>query len=350
MLPGTINDLIWNLTDIKFGSLKVPFDTKYIIDDPSNPKYVEFNNPNNPQYIRFGKNVRTTIKDNILYILNKYSSDVFNTLSLNKYNVNVVLSIDVRNTDDCVLVLFKNNENHLKILVIDSETMTVTEDFLYSIEDLDSYTIRFSTIDSDMFYIWNKNEYQTRFISKPHYPAGRLEESDLYYLDNYKWGNATVKYNKFFANWGYHNDKSNTYNNITSCETVKNNKMYKLHHNIGRIYAMRQSANDRFYASVPLDVANNFDNSVCSESSFGFYFNNAISTIIRDTLNLFIKAYSSFSISERAVANKKLKDLVYASNDLYLNANETVNILAIQRIFLLINEIQSTLLPESIEN
>lgn len=345
-------EYIWNLADVKWGKTPAKWTTKFTID-----------NSNNPQFIKFGNNVRTSISNNKLYILNKHSSEIYKQISLSDYGVTEVLSLDVRNTDDNILLLYKKS-NKLKVLYIDSE-IGVLDDFeLESIQILDGYTteytptiidvatynIKFSDIDSDMFYIYNKFEYQTRFISNPIYPAGRLELNDLFYPLTYKWGEATIKYNLFYARWNYANDESNFYNNIVSTELAKNNKMYMLHQNIGRLFAMHQSPNDRFYNSIPLNLVANFNGTICSESTFGLYFNNSITNIVKDTVNMFIKSYGKFNIAEREVTVQKLDDLVQLSNDLYLNGNETFNVLSLQRIFLLINDLQSSLIPISVEN
>lgn len=350
--PTSTREYIWNLTDIKWGETNAKWTTKFTI-----------NNSNNPQYIKFGNNVRTSVSNNILYILNKHSSEVYNQISLSEYNVSEILSIDVRNTDDNILLLYKSSDT-IRVLSIDSENGVLDDFELLSIRILDgytrefdptvldvpSYTIKFSDIDSDMFYVYNKYEYQTRFISNPTYPAGRLELNDLFYPPNYKWGEAIIKYNLFFGRWNYANDESNFYNNLVSAEISKNNKMYMLHQNVGRLFAMHQPPNDRFYNSIPLNLVANFNGTVCSESTFGLYFNNSISNIVKDTVNMFIKSYGKFEIAEREVTVQKLDDLVQLTNDLYLNGNETFNVLSLQRIFLLINDLQSSLIPISVEN
>jgi len=307
--------------------------------------------------------VRTSISNDNLYIINKHSSEIYNEISLSNYDISEVLSLDIRNTDDNILILYKSSDT-IRVLYIDSEVGVLDDFLLDSIQILDgytmdfdptpieipNYTIKFSDIDSDMFYVYNKFEYQTRFISNPTYPAGRLELNELYYPTNYTWGEATIKYNLFYARWKYANDESNFYNNLVSTELIKNNKMYMLHQNIGRLYVMHQPPNDRFYNSIPLNLISNFNGTVCSESTFGLYFNNSISNIVKDVVNLFIKSYGKFEIRERSVAVTKLDDLVQLTNDLYLNGNETFNVLALQRVFLLINDLQASLIPISVEN
>lgn len=133
-----------------------------------------------------------------------------------------------------------------------------------------------------------------------------------------------------------------------SSELIKNNRMYLLLHNVGRLYAMRQPLNNRFLNSLPLDIAKFYDGVTCSESSLGLYFNTSISNLVKDTLNLFNQSSGSFSIYERKVISRQLNDFIFQIDDLYINGNETINVITVQRIFLLITEIQTKLLPVSI--
>lgn len=331
-------DYIWGRTNFTFGEIGITFGTKY-----------STNNPNNPEYIKFGKNVRTGFSGNTLFILNKYSSETLNEIDLSSYDIDQIMSIDIRNTDDNIIILYKS-QNDLRLLFIDPQTETITDSSIKSINDSSKYTVKFSTIDSDMFYISHQDEYQTRFLSKPTYPAGRIELGDLFYPERYIWGTANVQFQRALGKWESGSQPSNRYTNLLATEIIKNDKMYMLLHNIGRLYALSQPTNDRFLNAIPLNTVSYYEDSICSESTLGLYFNSAITSIVKDVLNLYINAYGSFNIHERLVITKKLQDLVSTTNDLYINGNETFNVTSIQRIFVLINEMQSALLPESVEN
>lgn len=358
---------IWNLlSTVKWEDANFGYDTKYTFLDPLNPDY-SFQNPNSPQSIKFGFNIRTSLSGNVLTILNKHSSEVLNTISLAPYNVTEVLSIDARNSDDNVLVLYKQLSS-IRLLHIDTTmepiSAVLSDTELKSIEVMDgfrvetsptivhipNYTVKFSDVDSDMFYVYNTHEYQTRFISFPDYPAGRLESGNLLFPYPYIWNDADILWNFAFIVWNSGSLASNNPNILTSNEVIKNDKMYMLHHNIGRLYALHQPPPERFLNSIPLDIIANFNGTNCSESSFGLYFNNSISNIVKDTVNLFIKSYGKFLIHERYVDVQILENMSQLTNDLYLNGNETFNVLSLQRIFLLINSLQLQLIPESVEN
>lgn len=347
------DNYIWNLTDINWDSVDVVWETKFSIQ-----------NNNNPHFIKFGGNIRTNLNGTNLTISNKHSSEVFRVIDLSEFGITEVLSLDIRNTDDSILLLYKSSDT-IRVLHIDSSVGEIlSDDKLESIRVMDgyrtetspayinipNYTIKFSDIDSDLFYVYNTNEYQTRFISGPTYPAGRLELNDLFYLPNYTWDIATVIWNIFQVKWNYAKQTSNNFNNLVSTEIVNNNKMYMLHHNIGRLYAMNQGPDDRFFNSVPLNIPTKFNGTACTESTFGLYFNNAISNIVKDTVNLALKSFGKFEIHERSVIIKQLTDLRELTNDLYQNGNETFNVLSLQRIFVIINDMQSSLIPISIEN
>lgn len=333
-------DYIWDRTHITWNDAKFLWNTKFKIT-----------NPNNPEFMRFGKNIRTLLDGKVLRIINKYSSDIFNTIDLESYfTVGDILSLDVRDIDDNILILHKIS-NELYVIFLDPNNLTsISNTQISSIEALSSCKIKFSAIDSDIFHTYSDVEYQTRYLSVPSYPTGRLEISELGYPERYKWNTANFVWKLADLHWGSGKFPSNFYKTLLSSEVIQNNKMYMLLHNLGRIYALNQPVDDRFLNNISLDTQKFFDGTVCSESSIGLYFNSSIINIVKDTLNLFNQASGSFTIGEREVYTKELQDFVLETENLYLNGNETINIVSLQRIFLLITEIQTRLLPESLKN
>jgi hypothetical protein len=125
--------------------------------------------------------------------------------------------------------------------------------------------------------------------------------------------------------------------------------MYMLLHNVGRLYVMKQPISNRFMSSIPLNIEKFYSGISCSESSIGLYFNTSISNLIKDTLNLFNQSSGTFSIYEKKTIVKQLNDFILKTDNLYINGNETINVLTLQRIFILLTEIQSKLLPVSVD-
>ena len=331
-------EYIWSRTHNKWKDLHSKFTDRF-----------KTFNSNNPEFIKFGKNVRTGIEGSFLNIINKYSSDIYQSIDLSRWNIVEILSLDIRETDDNIIILHRS-QLQLYVIVIDPKNLDVSKNIkISSIESShNKYIVKFCNIDSNVFYITNNNEYQARFISNPNYPSGRLELCDLGYGKHYKWGEVDQKFRYIPWKWSRWN-KSNYFNHLISSELIKNNKMYLLLHNIGRLYAISQPLNDRFINSLPLNIEKFYNGINCSESSIGLYFNTAISNLVKDTLNLFNQSSGSFTIYEKKIITKQLNDFIFQIDDLYINGNETINVITLQRIFLLITEIQTKLLPVSIE-
>jgi hypothetical protein len=332
------NEYIWNRTTSKWKDFADKWSTRF------NTK-----NPNNPKFIKFGKNIRTSIDGKILSIINKYSSDVYQKIDLSRWVNGSCVSLDVREIDDNIIILHRDVQN-LYILMIDPKNLDISSNTqVYSIiTSFDKYVIKFSEFDSNVFFLSNLKEYQTRYISNPKYPAGRLEACDLEYQNSFIWNKVDQKWGAMRWRWKSE-ASSNNYNNLLASQLVKNNKMYMILHNIGRLYVIKQPLHDRFLSAIPLDTEKFYNGINCSESSLGLYFNTAISNLVKDTLNLFNQSLGSFSIYERKVITKQLNDFVLKTDNLYINGNETINVIALQRIFILLTEIQSKLLPVTVE-
>lgn len=329
---------VWGTTFEEFGFADFTFGASITID-----------NPNKPQYVKVGNNIRTSFDSGLLSCFNKYSDDLVQVLNLQTFNISALYSIDIRNTDDNILLLYRHTNQSLKLLYIDSDLLTFEDHFIYSLNDSDRFTVRFSGIDSDMFYISTKTEYQTRFLSAPEWPCGRLETGEIHYPLGYTWIQAKFLWGSFDTPWGGTVSEASSFNNLTSAEIIKNNKMYMILHNVGRIYAFDQPPDDRFFNALPLNTVSNYSELACSETSLGLYFNASISFIVRDILILYSKSFGSFNIRERSVVVQNLQDLVSTTNNLYINGNETFNVLTIQRILILLNDLQTALLSKSLE-
>lgn len=333
------NEYIWNRIDLKWKDFNEKWTRRF-----------RTINPNNPEFIKFGKNIRTSLNGTKLSILNKYSSDIFQVIDLSKWIQGSCLSIDVREIDDYILILNRDVDNLFVMLIDPKNVDNTTNTQIYSVIDtLENYDIKFSSFDSNIFNLYNEKEYQTRYISNPKYPAGRLETGDLGYIDSFVWKKIDRQWGSMNWRWNSGSNLSNSYNNLLTSELIKNNEMYLLLHNVGRLYTIKQPLSDRFLTTIPLNTEKFYSGITCSESGLGLYFNTAISNLIKDTLNLFNQSMGSFSIYEKKVIISQLTDFILKTENLYINSNETINVITLQRIFILITEIQSKLLPSTIE-
>ena len=357
-------ELVWGATDITFGDSDFTFSSRYCIE-----------NPNNPKFIKFGNKLRTSIDGEILNLYNKYSSEVIESISLKSQDIDDVLDVDIRYGDDYIIILHKKGDdlylwqsdsgltdvmNHKLesyISDLDYASFLEADNTTYYLNDGTGYqtspiTITFSDTDSNIFYVNNHRECHTRHLTNPSYPVGRLDSSELFYAGRFIWGETIQQYQFFDFIWnsGHDTDPSNMYNNILTTHLNKNDKMYTLLHNNGRLYTINQPNVDRYFNNISLNLEKNYTGTVCSNSSIGIFFNTNIKNLIKDTLNIMNKSSASFEIHEREVLAQTLENYTTDSKNLYINGNETINIIALQRIFLTIHQIQSKLLSISMEN
>lgn len=339
LIPTTTTEYIWNTTNITWDTLSATYNTKFSTV-----------NSNNPEFIKFGNNVRTGVVGDTLNLINKYSNEIYNQIDLSQFDIGEIIDLDVRNIDDNIIIL-NSNDGELYVLYIDVNDIenSVNTKLLSINLTANNHKIKFSEFDSNVFYFYNELEYQSRFISSPTYPSGRLETCELNYFKDYIWNTTDELWNYIPIKWDSNGSKSNYYYNITEASYQNNNKMYSILHNIGRIYAFNQPMEQRFFNAIPLNLEQNFNEATCTETSFGLYLNITLSSILKDTLNILNKADNSFSIEERTVISKQIEDFVLKTENLYINGNETINITSFQRIIQLITDIQKKILPVSIE-
>jgi len=332
--PSTFKFNVWSDTDDNYNTIPSTW----------NDGYRSYGD-NFQYYVKFGKNIRSIIENDTLILSNKYSIDEYRSIKLTDYGISNVIAIDIRTIDDYVVILHKDDEQ-LKVSFFDPSIEIlefITRD-IYSINYVENMKIQFSDIDSNIFYINSSTEYQSRYISAPKYPSGRLELEDLHYPEDLIWNTAFEIYNLVSLKWDNIN-KSNTFNNLTTAETFTNNKMYMILHNVGRLYALQQYPNDRFLNAVPLNLSKSFKSISCNQSSIGLYLNSELSNLIYDTMNISNSSSNSFTITENSVNLSELTLSDYNYNNSYFNGNETVNVITLQRISTNLINLQNKLLP-----
>ena len=299
-------------------------------------------NENNPQYIKFGKNYRTAITNNTLLIVNKYSNL---TEYIFELSASEILDIDVSPyTDDVILIYTSDNSVYFQVIsspLFSESTTTI----LKNIQPSSNMKIRFSSVDSDQFYIYSETQFQSRSISNPEYPVGVMENGELQYYKRYKCNEAREKYNKINIKPNSYSYASNRFNVLTFSETTKTTNMYGILHNIGRIYVLKQPIINYLYSLIPDNLVKYFSDVEYSESSLGLQLNNILLNIVKDTINLFSSAEGKFIIDEQQIDVNTLEEMNIQISDLLLNGNETVNVVALQRILTTISNIQSKLIP-----
>ncbi len=339
---------IWNLIDVDFDKFDIPFDVGEDVD-----------NPNNPEFIKFGGDYRTgyVLNGKILYVFNKYRNEVVFTVSMGERDIGELVRMDIRDSDEFITLLNKkrvdsnSDDYEYYITFVDPKSPEME----YDNTKLEGLTlsaymqdVEFAYHDSNIFITKNAKEYQYRYIDAPKYVVGNIRNNNLNFPENFKW-NTTYQFYKFMhLNWGYHISPENLYENINYAADMTNGRMYLLVHNKGRLYIMKQDMEDRFLAGVDVDLPKFYREFICSTTSAGLNINIILSNILKDTLNIYNKAYNSFAIDENQVNQISLGPVEFNNNDLIINGNETLNSVAFQRIVETITDIQGVLVPEKL--
>lgn len=306
------------------------------------------NNSNLTYSVKFGNNYRTTLKGSLLYIWNKYSNDIITTIDLEKLGISNILNFQIRTIDDYITILHENNG--FNITFFDSLDVENTLKN-YKIEELDvseNYRITFSDFDSNIIFLNSKDQTQTRLISNPTYPVGQMRKNILKYPRGYKWGDTYQKFDNSVIKWNTNTRDSNLYKNYNFNTITRSNINYMLLHNSGRLYTLKQNISNFYQSAIDIDTEKYFKGITCSDNSFGLFFNKNISYILKDMLNLYTKSTNYYVIEKNDVIFNKLGEITYEIDNLYLNGNETINILTINRILNLVNNLQKKLLSNLI--
>ncbi len=292
----------------------------------------------NKHLVKIGKNIRTEVVNGILNLKNKYSTELYAS-----YNLGPMICLDIREVDDLVAYISRYGDDYY-LGQFDPNDFAKSYTFTKIFGVGDDAEIIFSGVDSNVFYVSTNSVVQGRLLSNPTQSFGQTNDAGYFYLNDYiygttdeAWGSIQIKYNS-------NSLPSNTFNNLLFKTISKETNQYLLTHNIGRIYASKLDMSDTYLNAIPLDIAKSYNGTTCSESSFGLFFNVTILNLVKDTLRLYGMAAETYSLSASGVGKNALYDLTFEIDNLYINGNESVNIVSIQRILSLINFIQNELI------
>lgn len=304
-----------------------------------------YNIPNfSIEFIRFGNNYRTSLKNNNLALFNKYSTEKINDFDLSSLGVDKLLDINIRITDDYIIILHKKSDIFHITFFDPLDIRGTLKDFQISeFQNSDNYRVSFSNHDSNVFYLNSTAQCQTRLISNPTYPVGQMRESNLKYVKRETFKNYIQKFGNGNLKWNTLSLDSNYFTNYMFDSITKADKNYIFLLNSGRIYPLRQNISNVYLPSVSLNLLKNYNGIRCSDTSFGLFLNKTISYILKDVLNLYTSATNSYSIGKNDVFLNKIQEISYDTNNLYMNGNETINVLVLQRILTLLTDLQKQL-------
>jgi hypothetical protein len=304
------------------------------------------------EFIRFGNNYRTSIEGDNLTLRNKYSTDKIVDFNLESLGIDQLLDVNIRVIDDYVAILYKKSEKFYVTFFdpLDIENSLFDQE-IFEFNDSDNYRILFSTYDSNVFYLNSTKQSHTRIISNSTYPVGQMRENNLKYVKKETFKNYLQKFGDGVLKWNTESLDSNSFTNYMFDSIAKSDKNYLFLLNSGRIYPIQQNILNSYFSSVFLDLVKTYDGSIrCSDTSFGLFLNRTISYILKDMLILYTKATNSYSIGKNDVFLNKIQEITYDTNNLYMNGNETINVLMLQRILTLLTDLQKQLVANLMVN
>lgn len=296
------------------------------------------------KFIRFGNNYRTSVENDVLVLRNKYSTEKVINFNLPSIGIDTLLDINIRVVDDYVIILHQKSDNFHITFFDPLDIVGSLKDFqIFEFKPSDNYRVLFSNHDSNLFYLNSVAQCQTRTISNPTYPTGQMRESNLKYVKKETFRNYIQKFGNGNLKWNTLSLDSNYFTNYMFDSITKADKNYIFLLNSGRIYPLHQKIQNAYSPAISLDLIKNYNGIRCSDTSFGLFFNKTISYILKDILTLYTNATNSYSIGKNDIFLTKIQEITYDTNNLYVNGNESVNVLMLQRILTLLTDLQKQL-------
>jgi len=307
-------------------------------------------NPNNPDFIKFGDNYRTTIDNGYLFIMDKYSARVIDSINLSKYEISDLITMNIRKIDDKIAILHrKYKDSHGMFITYISTSIddVVTQKLENILDNLTKYDIEFCNFDSDLIFISNNNEYQIRSIENTTYPLGKISQESFKYLPKFKFGNTYRKFENPQFKWSSTNMDSNNFNYKISSNTIIGDTSYHIIVSTGRFYVIKQKIDEFYKYRVTRHISKEYDTPSCSKSSFGLYLNDNIFIILNDLINLQNQSHCKYTYNTNDTILKEINDLIIESKNVYLHTNEKIHALNFQRILQNILKIQKEMISIS---
>jgi hypothetical protein len=301
-----------------------------------------FKNPNNPEFIKFGKNLRTSIESGFLRLYNKFTNDYIAEYPFE----GTPLSIAIRNVDDFIAILVKNDEKY-SIYYVDTIGESISSQNIEQFTHDTNASIKFTNFDSNIIYTTNLKQIQMRNITKSEYPFAFITESNLLYPQNLKFGEAYSRFGDIKRKWNTKKMDSNNFNNILIDAQNVGGTFHIFLHNSGRIYAMKQAISDLNRDNLPQDLTKTYSGVSTSESSFGLYINTNLRKIVEDLFTLYQKTSRIYKYSKDDVIDDILEDINVDIENFYMQGNETFNSLVFRRIIKNIVDFQKMLISQT---
>ena len=322
--------------------------------------------------------VDLSIDSTFIFIRNKYSNKLINTLTTTTEDEEIV-AFDIRDSDDSILVLTSpeqappevlendtSGEGVFYLYQLDAEKLTDLgpelnpkviyrhkPTYKFNAVDEDDVAIYFSQNDSNVFILNDRGFITTRFISNPTEVSGFANPESLQYLPDMYFNNTGERFNLIEKKFNSNILKSNYFNYINYIVTKNETDLFFLLHNIGRIYLFKES-NLLYQNFVPLDLKNLYEKITSCESSLGISLNSEIQNIIKDTVSIFLNL-SLIPASTLADGIPILRDYITYKGldinfrDIEFHENEAVDYNVVSRVINQLFELQQQVLASITE-
>jgi hypothetical protein len=315
-----------------------------------NQKYTN-GNPNNPNFIKFGKNYRTSIDDDFLFIMDRNSTKIINSIDLKNYDISDLITMNIREIDDKIAILHRKFGTEEGIFITFVDIFPNIEIITHSLENFvangDNYNIDFIKFDSDLILLSNNTQHQLRCISKPTYQCGQITHESMKYLPKFKFGDTFRKFGNPLIKWASNNTIFNNFNYILSNNVTIDDISYHTVVCKGRFYVIKQRVEDFYNFRITKNLQKTFSAPECSKSSFGIYLNDTIYQILSDIIALQNQAHCKnvYDVDKKSL--QKIDDLIIDTKNLYLGMNEKIHATNFQRIITNILKIQQEMVSIS---
>tara|TARA_R100000657_G_scaffold17627_1_gene15988 strand:+ start:2320 stop:4290 length:1971 start_codon:yes stop_codon:yes gene_type:complete len=305
-------------------------------------------------------------------VRNKYSNKLIATIIAEEDED--IVSFDIRDTDDSILVLTEpgqvspeisekdtSGEGVFYLYQLDAEKITNLSSSLnpkyvfrhrptyeFTAVEEDDIEIFFSQNDSNVFIINDRGFITTRFISNPEEVSGFADPENLQYLPDMYFNSTGERFNLIEKKFNSNILRSNYFNYINYIVTKNETDLFFLLHNIGRIYLFKES-NLLYQNFVPLDLKNLYEKITSCESSLGSTLNSEIQNIIKDTVNIFL-SLSLIPAATVASGIPILRDYITYKGldinfrDIEFHENEAVDYNVVSRVINQLFELQQQVL------
>jgi len=338
LLDVDVEMIKWS-SKIKFSETFAKFSQKYTLG-----------NPNNPEFIRFGNNYRTSIDNNILFILNKYSSDEIFTLRLSDYGIDDCVAMDIREIDDKIAILHEKYQNNVGVYIsyiTTNPTKVTTQQIQKFNTNNSNCNLRFLNFDSDFILFYNQRQYQLRSIEKSTHPLGELDQHTLKYLPKFTWSKTQRLFGNPKFKWDTNNQPSNNLNIKISNAVFVGDTLYCVIVSDSRFYVITQKIEDFYRLRVDENLIQQHIPPTCYKSSVGQYLNDNIFSIVDDVAQIYNQAHCNYEYSHDKVDLNIIRKIKFDIDDIYLNLNEKFHVQNFRKIFNKIFNIQKQLISIS---